>query len=119
VDKTVKLWDIQNNTPSCVASKDLGVGKVFATEFSPDTPLLAAIGGSKGKIVIWNIADNAGALPIFHKRMNGMVKYLFYFYIFYFYFFHLALLSLYLLFVFFRFKFFDDLAYIKFIFKLK
>ncbi|RZC80128.1 hypothetical protein C5167_042705 [Papaver somniferum] len=53
-DKMVKLWDLSNNQPSCVASKNLKAGAVFSTSFSEDCPFLLAVGGSKGDLQIWD-----------------------------------------------------------------
>ncbi|KAI3848889.1 hypothetical protein MKX03_012021 [Papaver bracteatum] len=53
-DKMVKLWDLSNNQPSCVASKNLKAGAVFSTSFSEDCPFLLAVGGSKGDLQVWD-----------------------------------------------------------------
>ncbi|KAK6922666.1 WD40 repeat [Dillenia turbinata] len=50
----VKLWDLSNNHPSCVATKELRAGAVFSVSFSEDKPFLLAVGGSKGKLRIWD-----------------------------------------------------------------
>ncbi|KAK1326715.1 Histone-binding protein MSI1 [Acorus calamus] len=57
-DKMVKLWDLSNNQPSCVAS--LKAGAVFSLSFSEDSPSLLAIGGSKGKLQVWDILSDPG-----------------------------------------------------------
>ncbi|KAF5206782.1 Periodic tryptophan protein 1-like protein, partial [Thalictrum thalictroides] len=49
-DTTVKLWDLSNNQPSCVASNSPKAGAVFSITFSEECPFLLAIGGSKGKL---------------------------------------------------------------------
>ncbi|XP_061345157.1 uncharacterized WD repeat-containing protein C17D11.16-like isoform X2 [Gastrolobium bilobum] len=59
-DKTVKLWDLSNNQPSCVASKTPKVGAVFSISFSEDNPFLLAIGGSKGKLEVWDTLSDSG-----------------------------------------------------------
>ncbi|GMJ07409.1 hypothetical protein like AT4G18905 [Hibiscus trionum] len=50
MDKMVKFWDLSNNQPSCVASKNSKARAVFSVSFSQDNPFLLAIGGSKGKL---------------------------------------------------------------------
>ncbi|TKY57501.1 WD repeat-containing protein [Spatholobus suberectus] len=60
MDKTVKLWDLSNNQPSCVASKSPKVGAVFSISFSDDNPFLLAIGGSKGKLQVWDTLSDSG-----------------------------------------------------------
>ncbi|KAH9607627.1 hypothetical protein KSS87_014137 [Heliosperma pusillum] len=67
VDKTVKLWDLSNNQPSCVASKNPKAGAVFAVSFSVENPFLLAIGGSKGKLEVWDTLSEAGVA----KRRNS------------------------------------------------
>ncbi|KAF3794798.1 putative WD repeat-containing protein [Nymphaea thermarum] len=57
-DKTVKLWNISNNQPSCVGSWKSEVGAVFTLAFSEDSPSLLAIGGSKGKLKVWDTSSN-------------------------------------------------------------
>ncbi|KAG5514453.1 hypothetical protein RHGRI_035759 [Rhododendron griersonianum] len=54
-DKMVKLWDLSNNQPSCVASNNPKAGAVFSISFSEDSPFLLAIGGSKGRLEVSNI----------------------------------------------------------------
>ncbi|CAL4910924.1 unnamed protein product [Urochloa decumbens] len=51
-DKTVKLWDISSNQPSCIASLNPKLGVIFSVSFSNDEPFLLAMGGSKGKIKV-------------------------------------------------------------------
>ncbi|KAJ1383894.1 WD40/YVTN repeat-like-containing domain superfamily [Sesbania bispinosa] len=60
MDKTVKLWDLSNNQPSCVASKTPRVGALFSISFSNDNPFLLAIGGSKGKLQVWDTLSDSG-----------------------------------------------------------
>nr|UUJ75346.1 WD40 transcription factor [Juglans regia] len=59
-DKMVKLWDLSNNQPSCVASQNPKAGAVFSIFFSEDSPFLLAIGGSKGKLEVWDTLSDAG-----------------------------------------------------------
>ncbi|GAV65283.1 WD40 domain-containing protein [Cephalotus follicularis] len=59
-DKMVKLWDLSNNQPSCVASKNPKAGAIFSISFSEDSPFLLAIGGSKGKLVILGSLEHLG-----------------------------------------------------------
>ncbi|QCE01956.1 uncharacterized WD repeat-containing protein C17D11.16-like [Vigna unguiculata] len=60
MDKTVKLWDLSNNQPSCVASKSPKAGAIFKISFSEDNPFLLAIGGSKGKLQLWDTLSDSG-----------------------------------------------------------
>jgi len=69
VDKQVRIWNIANNQPTCVVSRNLDVGKVFSAAFSLDSPFLAAVSGSKGKVAIWNTVDNAVVRNTFGDRV--------------------------------------------------
>ncbi|CAH2078588.1 unnamed protein product [Thlaspi arvense] len=53
-DRTVKLWDLSNNQPSCIVSHKPKVGGVFFIAFSTDDPFLLAMGGSMGKLKVWD-----------------------------------------------------------------
>ncbi|KAK9477279.1 WD40-repeat-containing domain protein [Lipomyces japonicus] len=59
-DKQVKLWDVSGNKPSLIASRDLGVGKVFTASWLPDkhSARTLAVGGSQGVVKIWDAASN-------------------------------------------------------------
>jgi len=70
VDKQVRIWNIANNQPTCVLSRNLDVGKVFSAAFSLDSPFLAAVSGSKGKVAIWNTVDNATVRNTFGDRVT-------------------------------------------------
>lgn len=59
-DKMVKLWDLSNSQPSCVASRKPKAGSIFSIAFSEDSPFLLAIGGHKGKLKVWDIASEPG-----------------------------------------------------------
>lgn len=53
-DKTVKLWNVLDEKPSMITSRDLQVGRVFSTRFCPDAPFHLAAAGSKGEVQIWD-----------------------------------------------------------------
>ncbi|XP_044470716.1 periodic tryptophan protein 1 homolog [Mangifera indica] len=58
-DKMVKLWDLSNNKPSCVASRNPKAGAIFSISFSEDSPFFLAIGGSKGNLEVWDTLSDA------------------------------------------------------------
>ncbi|KAI6695876.1 hypothetical protein NL676_023586 [Syzygium grande] len=58
-DKMVKLWDLSNNQPSCIASRNPKAGAVFSVSFSEDSPFVLAIGGSKGRLEVWDTLSDA------------------------------------------------------------
>ncbi|KAK5158114.1 rRNA-processing protein, partial [Cryomyces antarcticus] len=65
--------------PSMVVSRNLGVGKVFATNFAPDQEVgfRLAVAGSKGSVQIWDTSTNAAVRRAFANRVapvEGEVK---------------------------------------------
>ena len=70
-DRTVKLWNVQENKPSLVASRDLDVGRVFTTRFAPDQEVTfrLAVGGSKGSMQIWDTSTNPAVRRVFASRL--------------------------------------------------
>lgn len=78
-DKEVKLWNVQESGPSMVVSRNLGVGKVFSTNFAPDQEVgfRLAVAGSKGAVQIWDTSTNAAVRNAFAHKVapsNGEVK---------------------------------------------
>ncbi|CAL9111710.1 unnamed protein product [Musa acuminata var. zebrina] len=72
-DKTVKLWDLSNNQPSCVASQNPKAGAIFSIAFSDDSPFLLAIGGSKGRLEVWDTLSDLGVGGRFGKHSNRTI----------------------------------------------
>lgn len=66
-DKMVKLWDIKDNHPTCICSKNPGVGAVFAAAFCKDSPFLLALGGSKGNLDVWDTLTETEVMRRFGK----------------------------------------------------
>nr|XP_016460587.1 PREDICTED: uncharacterized WD repeat-containing protein C17D11.16-like isoform X1 [Nicotiana tabacum] len=66
-DKMVKLWDLSNNQPSCIATRNTKAGAVFSVSFSDDCPFFLAIGGSKGKLQLWDISSEDAVLNKYGK----------------------------------------------------
>ncbi|KAI7741320.1 hypothetical protein M8C21_024842, partial [Ambrosia artemisiifolia] len=66
-DKMVKLWDLSNNQPSCVASQNRKAGSVFSVSFSEDSPFLLALAGSKGKLELWDTLSDAAVSKRYGK----------------------------------------------------
>ncbi|XP_077244278.1 putative WD repeat-containing protein C17D11.16 isoform X2 [Tasmannia lanceolata] len=67
-DKMVKLWDLSNNQPACVVSKNPKAGAVFSVSFSEDSPFLLAIGGSKGRLEVWDTLTDPRVARRFGNR---------------------------------------------------
>jgi len=70
----VKIWNVTevDGKPNVapVISRDLGVGKVFSAQWSPDDPLVLAAGGSKAKLQVWDVAANGGARKVFAGKLK-------------------------------------------------
>ena len=87
IDKQVKVWSISSRTAldnkpggaskgkisiSLVVSRDLGVGKVFSTLWSPNDPTTMAVAGSNAKLTVWDAWTNQGFRRIFKERVKGL-----------------------------------------------
>ncbi|KAL9269543.1 putative WD repeat-containing protein, partial [Drosera capensis] len=59
MDEMVKLWDLSNNQPSCVATINPKAGAIFSVSFSEESPFVLAIGGSQGSLEVWNTLSHA------------------------------------------------------------
>ena len=69
-DKHVKLWDLEARGPSMIVSRNVGVGKVFSTQFGsdPEVAFRLAVSGSKGALQVWDTSTNAGVRRAFAER---------------------------------------------------
>eukprot|EP00842_Homolaphlyctis_polyrhiza_P001076 jgi/Hompol1/196/HPOL_005262-RA len=73
-DKNVKIWSIKDNKPACIVSRDVDTGKVFSANFSPDSPYLVSLAGSKGRVVVWNLETNGAVRRAYPPRQHGQVR---------------------------------------------
>ncbi|KAL4780825.1 WD40-repeat-containing domain protein [Aspergillus varians] len=73
-DKSVKLWNVENDKPSMVVSRKLEVGKVFSTTFAPDSEVgfRLAVAGSKGAVQIWDTSTNGAVRRAFVSRLPSL-----------------------------------------------
>lgn len=71
-DKRVKLWNIENNTPAMIVSRNLDVGRIFSVQFAPDSEVAfrLSVAGSRGQLQVWDISTN----PSVRKAFAGKVK---------------------------------------------
>jgi periodic tryptophan protein 1 len=60
LDKDVKLWNISENRPSHIVTRNLEVGKVFSVSFTldPENPFLVSVGGTTEDVTIWDAATH-------------------------------------------------------------
>jgi periodic tryptophan protein 1 len=72
-DKAVKLWNVQPNGagPSMIVSREMGVGKVFSTQFAPDAEVgfRLSVAGSKGVVHVWDTSTNKFVRQVFQDRV--------------------------------------------------
>lgn len=66
-DKTVKLWNVDENKPNMIVSRKLEVGRVFCARFAPDPEVSfrLAVAGSKGSLQVWDTSTNAAIRNVF------------------------------------------------------
>ncbi|WFD45243.1 rRNA-processing protein [Malassezia psittaci] len=80
-DRQVKVWSMDDEDTekprsiNLVTARDLSVGKVFSASFSPNDPLTVAVGGSNGKLQIWDTLINGGVRRTFGDRLRRMNQY--------------------------------------------
>jgi periodic tryptophan protein 1 len=69
-DKLVKLWHVSALGPSMVLSRDLDLGKIFATQFGPDedVAMRVAVAGSSAGVKVWDLSTSSAA-----RRAFGVV----------------------------------------------
>eukprot|EP01065_Artemidia_motanka_P023056 TRINITY_DN2744_c0_g1_i1.p1 TRINITY_DN2744_c0_g1~~TRINITY_DN2744_c0_g1_i1.p1 ORF type:complete len:466 (+),score=160.49 TRINITY_DN2744_c0_g1_i1:186-1400(+) len=65
VDRDVKLWDVRAE-PHCIASRDLGQGRVFSLAFDLADPTLLLAAGDEGKPLVYCVRDDVA--PHFGSR---------------------------------------------------
>jgi periodic tryptophan protein 1 len=78
-DRQVKLWNVKDNKPSMVISRNPGVGRVFSARFAPDSEVSfrLAVAGSKGAVQVWDTSTNSAVRRNFAGRIampDGEVK---------------------------------------------
>ncbi|EXJ94462.1 hypothetical protein A1O1_02858 [Capronia coronata CBS 617.96] len=71
-DKKVKLWNVEDNKPSMVVSRNLDVGRVFAVQFAPDPEVAfrLSVAGSKGRLQVWDISTNPSVRNVFAGKVK-------------------------------------------------
>lgn len=60
MDKHLKLWNLSNDSPSMLVSRDFDTGKIFSVGFCPDYSRrgCVSIAGSRGGLKVWNTFSN-------------------------------------------------------------
>lgn len=56
-DKKVKIWSTSADNLRCLASRDLGLGKVYSCAFSPNDHVVS-VAGARGVVAVWNLGGN-------------------------------------------------------------
>lgn len=71
-DKIVKLWQIKENKPHMVLSRDFGVGNVLSTSFANDIEVAGhvVIGGVSGPLKMWDVFSNKTIRKTFSNELR-------------------------------------------------
>lgn len=71
-DKKVKLWNVKDNIPSLVVTRNLEVGRIFSAQFAPDPEVAfrLSVAGSKGQLQVWDISTNPAVRNAFAHRVT-------------------------------------------------
>eukprot|EP00730_Choanoeca_flexa_P015324 TRINITY_DN7015_c0_g1_i1.p1 TRINITY_DN7015_c0_g1~~TRINITY_DN7015_c0_g1_i1.p1 ORF type:complete len:516 (+),score=141.81 TRINITY_DN7015_c0_g1_i1:126-1550(+) len=67
-DQKLKIWDIDNNQPSIVHSRDAAVGPIYTMGFCPDSPFAMCVGGHAGGLQVVNLAETGSIRRHFGSR---------------------------------------------------
>ena len=69
-DKTVKVWDISDNTPTFVLERNFNLGTLHCLEGCPDAPFVMVAGGDKpdNNLKVFDIRENAAVRSRFGNR---------------------------------------------------
>ncbi|XP_068710314.1 periodic tryptophan protein 1 homolog [Montipora foliosa] len=69
-DETVKVWDIQDNKPSLVSSRNLQMGRILNARCCPDAPFVFSFGGEKQGLRVFDITDSGPVRRHFESRQR-------------------------------------------------
>ena len=71
-DKVVKIWNIANNKPNCVTTREFAdAGSLHCLGFCPDSPTMLAIGALSGGLLMWDISTNKDFRDAFNNTFQG------------------------------------------------
>lgn len=77
VDRTVALWDARNasstSPPVPCGSKEMNVGRLFATAFWPSSPWLLGCGGDGNELSLWDMSGEDALRKRFGDRISDDV----------------------------------------------
>ena len=77
-DKTIKVWDISDNKPTCVQEQNLRLGALHSLEGCPDAPFVLVAGGDKqdNNLKVFDIREYAAVRSRFGNRnLTNPLKY--------------------------------------------
>ena len=69
-DKSFKIWDVRNHTPSMVFKKEPKLGEMTCSGASPDSPLVYAVAGERELRVI-NFHKNEEVVAHFNSKLSA------------------------------------------------
>ncbi len=71
-DKSVKLWNVQDDKPGLVVSRSMEVGRIFTAQFAPDPEVAfrLSVAGSRGQLQVWDTSTNPSIRNAFGSRVK-------------------------------------------------
>jgi len=69
-DKTIKVWDIADNKPTCIQERNMKLGMIHCLAGCPDAPFVTVMGGDKSSdnLKVLDIRENSGVRSRFGSR---------------------------------------------------
>jgi len=77
-DKTIKVWDISDDKPTCIQEQNLKLGTLHSLEGCPDAPFVMVAGGDKqdNNLKVFDIREYAAVRSRFGNRsLKNPLKY--------------------------------------------
>ncbi|XP_031557007.1 periodic tryptophan protein 1 homolog [Actinia tenebrosa] len=67
-DNTIKVWDIKDDKPAFILSRDMKMGHIMNASCCPDSPFVFALGGEKQGVQLFNIMESGPVRRHFEGR---------------------------------------------------
>ncbi|XP_032236586.2 periodic tryptophan protein 1 homolog isoform X2 [Nematostella vectensis] len=67
-DGSMKVWDIKDNKPSFILTRDMQMGHILSASCCPDSPFMLALGGEKQGLKLFDLMESAPVRRHFEGR---------------------------------------------------